>query len=376
MKKIAIALSIAAMCLAAYFVYSRKGPGNSPSEIRIAGIYPLTGRAATFGIWARNGVVLAIEEINASGGINGAMITHLESDTQTDVKQAVTAFEKAVSVSNVHASIGFVSSGEAMACAPLAERYKSVMITPVAGTSDLRTAGNFVFRTREDSALQARALAKYAHATLGLKRVAILAENAANAIAYSNAFADAFEGKVVTRLTYDQDTHDFKPLLLRLKEGHTFDGVYAPGISTQIGMILRQAPEVGISTRWLSSAGIEDPKLFELAGDRAQGVIYVASSFHVDNQHPRTRAFVQSYRKRYGDDPSVYAANAYDTVFLLAEAWKGGALSGEPLTEALYGIHDYDGASGTITFDEHGEVLKPSVVKEVREHGFAPVAGK
>lgn len=366
MKKVLIAIGVVIVCFAAYSLYSRK----TPDEIRIAGIYPLTGRAATFGIWARNGVAIAIDEINANGRINGIALVHMEADTQTDVKQAVAAFQKAISVDNVHASIGFVSSGEAMACAPLAERHKSVMITPVAGTSDLRTAGDYVFRTREGSTPQAKELAEYAHATLEFKSVAILAENAANAIAYSDAFAEAFGGKIATRLTYEQNTNDFKPLLLRLKDGAAFDGVYAPGISTQIGMILRQAAEVGITTRWLSSAGIEDPKLFELAGDRAEGVIYVASSFHVNSQHPRTRAFVESYRQRYGDAPSVYAANAYDTVYLLAEAWKDGPLSGEPLVKALYGIRDYDGASGSITFDEYGEVLKPSVVKEVRGRTF------
>lgn len=343
------------------------------NELRIGGIYPLTGRAATFGVWAQNGVQLAVEEINSNGGVKGLPIRHVVIDTQSEVQMAVTAFQKVISVDKVHASIGFVSSGEAMACAPLAERYKSVMITPVAGAENLRSAGDFVFRTRENSGPQAVALAEYAQGTLGLQRVALFYENADNAIAYAEAFASSFKGQVVARLTYEQDTYDFKPMLLRLKNGPPFDAVYAPGISTQIGMILRQASEIGLNTRWLSSAGIEDPKLFELAGDRAEGVIYVASSFHVDSTHPRTRAFVDSYRKRFNDDPSVYAANAYDTVYILAEAWQAGALSGELLVKALYKIRDFDGASGRITFDQDGEVMKPSVVKMVAGRNFIPV---
>ncbi|NQU24569.1 MAG: ABC transporter substrate-binding protein [Candidatus Nealsonbacteria bacterium] len=372
MKKLMVVFGVVAICVVVcvLYLYSRVEPG----EVRIAGIYPLTGRASTFGISAKNGVELAVEEINAAGGVDGVPIVHMEADTQTDVKLAVSAYQKAISVDNVQASIGFVSSGEAMACAPLAERYESVMITPVAGTAELRTAGEYVFRTREDSALQAKALAEYAHNTMRVKRVAIFYENAANAIAYSEAFSAAFGGEVVARLTYEQDTHDFKPMLLQLKKGPAVDAVYAPGISTQIGMIrmiLRQAAEVGLDTQWLSSAGIEDPKLFELAGDRAEGVIYVASSFYVDSAHPRTRAFVESYRKRFNDEPSVYAANAYDTVYLLAEAWQDGVLSGEALVKALYRIKDHDGASGMITFDEYGEVLKPSVVKIIRDGKFS-----
>lgn len=369
MKKILglVVIIIAVVAGIVFFMPQRE------NELRIGGIYPLTGRAATFGVWAQNGVQLAVEEINSNGGVKGLPIRHVVIDTQSEVQMAVTAFQKVISVDKVHASIGFVSSGEAMACAPLAERYKSVMITPVAGTENLRSAGDYVFRTRENSGPQAVALAEYAHGTMGLERVALFYENADNAIAYAEAFASSFKGQVVARLTYEQDTYDFKPMLLRLKDGPSFDAVYAPGISTQIGMIMRQASEVGLNTRWLSSAGIEDPKLFELAGDRAEGVIYVASSFHVDSTHPRTRAFVDSYRKRFNDDPSVYAANAYDSVYLLVEAWQAGDLAGEQLVKALYGIRNYDGASGSITFDQDGEVLKPSVVKTITGHNFVLV---
>ena len=124
-------------------------------EIKVAGIYPLTGKAATFGQWAHNGVELAIDEINAAGGVNGVKIKHIVDDTQTDNRLAVSAFNKAISIHKVDAAVGFVSSGEALACAPVAEQNNTVMITPVAGTEKLKEAGEYVFRTRESGYLQA-----------------------------------------------------------------------------------------------------------------------------------------------------------------------------------------------------------------------------
>ncbi len=363
-------------CMLIFFAGLLDGCGKKSdgeqATIRIGGVYALTGKAATFGTWARNGVDLAVSEINAAGGIDGRKIRHIVEDTQSDPKNAVSAFEKLIAANKVNAAIGFVMSGESLACAPVAQRTNTVMITPVAGTEKLKEAGEYVFRTRESSLFQAHAMAEFTINTLEVKEAGILYENAANAIAYKDAFNERFQelgGKISGEWGYDDGVTDFRPYLLRIKESDV-PAVFAPGISTTIGRILKQADEIKLETQWLSSAGIEDPKLFELAGDAANGVIFATSKFSLDTDSGRTAKFVANYRKRFKSDPSVYAANAYDTVFLLADCFKKGSFKGKQLSDELTTIKDFPGASGSITFDQDGEVSKPITIKIVDNNKF------
>jgi len=355
-----------------------KGGGEGADTIRLGGVYALTGRAATFGTWAKNGADLAVAEINEAGGILGKKLAHIVEDTQSEPKNAVTAFTKLIDVDHANAAVGFVMSGEALACAPIAQRTQTVMITPVAGTEKLKEAGEFVFRTRESSLFQANAMAEFAVNQLNITRAGILFENAANAFAYKTAFGERFRelgGTISGEWGYDEATTDFRPYLLRIKDGSN-PAVFAPGISTAIGRILNQATQLDVQTQWLCSAGIEDPKLFDMAGGAANGVYFATSKFSLDAESGRTAEFVANYRDRYGEDPSVYAANAYDTVMLLAECFKKRILGGMALSNALVAIKGFEGASGTITFDQDGEVFKPTVVKIVQNSEFLLYQGE
>lgn len=345
---------------------------GSPKTINIAGIYPLTGPAASFGNWTKNGVELAIEEANSNNVLKGIQLNHIIEDTKTDNKLAINALEKSISLYKVNAAIGFVSSGEALACAPIAERNKTVMITPVAGSEKIKEAGDFIFRTREDGSLQAIAIADYANQTLGYKKAIILYENAANAFSYRDAFRQQFNslgGQIIEEIPYDGGTINFKTILTKIKSLNP-ECVYAPGISTVIGLILKQSKEIGLKTQWLSSAGIEDPKLFELASDAANGVYYAASFFSVDSESEQTNKFVKSYFNKYGENPTVYAANAYDAVNILIECFNKNKYSGKELVDELYKIKNFNGASGSITFDKFGEVYKPTSIKYINENKF------
>ena len=214
--------------------------------------------------------------------------------------------------------------------------------------------------------------AEYAIKQLKINRASILYENAANAIAYRDAFKSKFEemgGRIVTELSYDENTGNWRTYLAKLKQLDQA-AVYAPGISTVIGLILKQSQEIGFQTQWLSSAGIEDPKLFEMAGDAAEGLIFATSFFSLDSSNQKTKHFARAYSDRFGSQPSVYAANAYDTIYILAQCFNTGAIRGQALVDCLYGIKDFDGASGIISFDNFGEVYKPTAIKVVKEKRF------
>ncbi len=345
---------------------------NKTVSIQVGGIYSLTGKAASYGKWVKNGVDLAVEEINNTGGINGKRITVISEDTQSDPKLAVSAFEKLISVNKIPAAVGFITSTEALACVPVAERAKVIMITPIAGTPQLQGAGKFVFRTRESGLEQSQKIGEYIYNNLGIHEAAILAENAANAIGYRDAFIEKFQaldGKIDPNLTYDEGQTDFRAVITQLKKANP-KAVYAPGVGKVIGRVIKQANELGLKTQFFSSAGIEDPELFKIAGEAANGIIYGAPAFALDSAEPHTRAFVDAYKKKYGEDPAVYSANAYDAMMLIGKAMRAGQNTPPQIRDYLHKVKDYAGASGVLTFDKYGEVQKPVVLKRTEGNRF------
>ena len=345
------------------------------ADVQIGGVYALTGKAASFGKEVKTGIDLAVEEVNAQGGIKGRMVTVISEDTQSDAKIAVSVLEKLIAVNKIPVALGFITSSEAMSCAPVAERSKVLMITPIAGTPDLKDAGDFIFRTRESGMEQSYKVADYIIKTLGIQEAALLCENAANAVGYREAFLErfkAFGGTVIVNLSYDEGQTDYRLVLTELKSKNP-KAVYMPGVGKVIGRVLKQMRELGIETRVFSSAGIEDPELFRMAGDAANGVIYGAPAFSIGSEEPATKAFVQSYKAKFGEAPTVYSANAYDALMLVASAMRSGYLSPEGIRDALYDVRDYPGASGKLAFDKFGEVSKPVMLKRTRANSFEAI---
>jgi branched-chain amino acid transport system substrate-binding protein len=345
--------------------------------IRFGGVYSLTGKTASFGEWVKKGVDLAVDQVNAQGGINGRKLEVLVEDTQADPKNAVSALQKLITVNRIPVVIGFITSSEALACAPIAERNKVLMITPIASAEDLRKAGDFIFRTRESGSLQSHRIAEYMYSDQGIKDAAVLCENAANAIGYRDAFVEKYKalgGKIILNELYDEGQTDFRNVLTKVKDKQA-TAVYAPGVGKIVGRILKQAAEMNIKPRFFSSAGLEDPEVFKVAGDAANGVVYGSPDFSEKSKRQATKHFFAEYKKRYNENPSVYSANAYDAVMLVVEAFRSANTKPEDIRDFLYGIKSYPGASGEITFDKDGEVSKPIILKRT-VHGDFEDLGK
>lgn len=370
-KKMWVGIAVATVMVAVIVIISSVKKQDA-AVIRIGGVYALTGKVASFGRDVKNGVDLAVVQANESGGVNGRKLEVVGEDTESDPKKAVSAFTKLIALNEIPAAVGFITSSEALACAPVAEKSKVVMITPIASTPKLKDAGDYVFRTRESGLLQSYKVAEYVYKHTGAHQAAVLCENAANAVAYRDAFVTRFKelgGNVKASLTYEEGQTDFRIVLTRLKANDP-EAVYLPGVGKVIARVLKQAKELGLQMPMFSSAGLEDPVLFEIAGNAANGVIFGAPAFSLGSDEPRTKAFVASYRRRYGGDPSVYAANAYDAANLIIDALRNGRTTGPAIRDFLYEVKDYQGASGILTFDEYGEVSKPIILKVTRNGKF------
>lgn len=354
-------------------------PSQSNREIQIGGIFSLTGKAAPYGEWVKNANELAIKDINTRGGVNGRLFTLISEDTQTDPKLAVAAFQKLITLNKIKVATGFISSSEALACAPIAESSKVVMITPIAGSPELKDAGDYIFRTRESGDVQGHKIAEYIFNDLGHKEAAIIFENTANAIGYKDSFVEKFTelgGEIILSESYEEGQNTFRGIITKAKNVNA-KAIYVPGVATIIGRVLKQSKELGLNSEFFSSAGIEDPKLFDIAGDAAEGLIYTSSAFSEDSTDEKIKAFVEAYKDHYGSTPTAYAANAYDTIMLIAEAIKKqGSVDADKIKQFLYQVENYHGVSGKISFDSYGEVTKPVVLKQVKGHDFVIIGEK
>lgn len=340
--------------------------------VRIGGVFSLTGKTASFGQWVQKGAILAVEEVNATGGIGGKDLRLVSEDTQSEPTLAVSSLERILAVDKPVAVVGFITSSEALACAPIAERNRVVMITPIAATPKLQDAGDYIFRTRENAGADGRIIAEYLVDKRQIETAAIIYENADNAIGYRDAFVGRYQelgGSIAKEYAYNSDEKDFRTVLTQLKASRV-PAVYAPGVGKNIGRILSQAAELDWHPLFLSSAGIEDPELFTVAGDAANGVIYAAPAFSLTSDDSTTHRFVVDYRARWQDDPSPYSANSFDAVMLIAAALRSGATTSDQIKDYLYRIEGYPGASGTLGFDEFGEVRKPVVLKIIDNRCF------
>jgi branched-chain amino acid transport system substrate-binding protein len=348
------------------------GCGKEPPTERIGVIVPLTGGAAEFGKWARRGVDLGIADVNAQGAGSGRQFAAVYEDHQMDSKTGLSAFKKLVDVDKV---VGVITSGSGvvLAIAPDAERTQTVQINYAAVNPNIRKAGEYTFTLVNDSDAEADAIARLAYEKLGIKQMAILYANAAYGVGAKDAIVRSFEragGKVMGSVAFAEDFTDARAQLLQLKDMAP-PAIYFVATIKDSGRLLKQAKELGLKTQWLSYNAFESPEVLKIAGDAAEGVIYTSSNlFDLPNPGTVPERFLKAYTEKYGQRPNLYEATAYDAVQLLANAWSAGDGSREGVRRYLASAKDYQGASGSITFDQDGCVRKPVFLKTVHNGAF------
>lgn len=340
-------------------------------EIKIGVINSLTGSAAPYGANIQNGILMAVDEINKSGGIKGRAIRILIEDDKTSSNDAVSAMNKLVSIEKVPVILGPASSGGVLACAPIANRMKTVLLSSGAASPDITNAGDYIFRNRASGAQEAIITARFAYDKLGLRKIAIFKINTDYGVGFSKYFRQEFTtsgGQVPFEETFNQGDTDFRSQIIKLKKTDV-EGVYLVGVPNEVGNILKQAYEIGLKTQFLTN-NMESPELLRIARSAAEGLFFAIPVFDITNPEPKSRSFIEKYTKRYGKDPDMLAADSYDAVFLIKEAIERGGYAGEGIKDALYNINKFDGVNGTITFDRNGDVVRPLAIKTVKDGKF------
>ena len=380
MKKI-LAIALVAF-IAVFSVFAGGASEEAPSTLKIGFIGPLTGDNANYGIRCSNAARLAINEINAAGGVNGMRLELIAEDSQGSVDRAISSYEKLAYTDNVVAIIGPVFTSPALAVAQRCFEDGVVMISPSATHKDVTALGDWVYRTVPSDSLQSEVAAHYFYEVLGYRNIACL--YAMND--YSQGLAEGVEdtftslgGTITSMQTCMVGDRDFRTQLGEIRATNP-EAIYIPNYTVEDAQILEQASQLGMNIPFLSSDGFSDPEIYNLAGDFTDGVIYVgpaqaeASTILVDFQ----AAYSEAYN---GDAPDSFATNSYDATYILRDALtrvfeNGGDLADidafrASVNDEVKATDDFEGANGIINFAANGDMVASQGVYDVE--GTTPV---
>ncbi len=337
--------------------------GKKNDTIKIGGIAPLSGGVAVYGTECKNGIDLAVEEINAAGGINGQKIEFICEDDEGDSAKSVNAYKKLVTKDRVKVIIGSLTSGCTMAITNLAQAQKVVQIAPAATAVAITDAGNYVFRACYTDPFQGKIGGKFAYENLGTKKAAILYDIGND---YSVGLTDNFTaeytslgGSIVSKESYSTGDKDFNAQLTKIKAANP-EVVYLPDYYGTVALIAKQLRAQGINVPIVGADGWDG--LTDNAGDEVLNGYY-SNHYSEDSSSAAVQTFVKAFKAKYNKAPNSFAALGYDCVYMLRDAIKasGSTDDSAKIRDALEATNG-DYVTGHIVFDANRNPVKSAVM--------------
>jgi branched-chain amino acid transport system substrate-binding protein len=340
----------------------------------IGHISPLTGDEAIYGKWEKDGIDLAVDEINAGGGISGRKIAVIHEDDKSSAATAISALQSLISARDVRVVIGGSLSSTTLAMAPIAEQHKVILLTPSAQSPKISQAGDFVFRLFASSTVEGAQLAALV-AKSGVSTAAIIYNNNDYGVGLRDVITEKLRGhvNVLAAEAYAGETKDFRTQIQKAVVSTKPDAVILLGYPADMGTALKQMAEMGVHPRVFAPNGFEGEEIVKIAGQAAEGVVYVYPILSDSQNAVRVK---EAFRARYGHEMNVYNGMGYDSLKVLAAAIENafkatGKLDGDPVKDALYHTQNFPGVTGPITFDQNGDVVdRPMEARVVRNGKF------
>jgi branched-chain amino acid transport system substrate-binding protein len=367
-----------------------RGSSNSSSgdsgtgDIIIGQVASLTGDTATFGVSSNEGLLLALDEINAKGVLNGRKIQVKTEDDRSLPDEAKTATEKLITRDKAVAIIGEIASSRSIAMAPVAQDNKVPMLSPGSTNPKVTEIGDYIFRACFIDPFQGTAVATFAMAPkpegLGLKKFAILYPvNSDYGMGLREFFGNAVKkagGQIVADEAYTEKSDvDFRGQLTKIKQANP-DAIFCSGYYTEAGLIAQQARELGINVPLMGGDGWDSDQTVKI-GKAATNNCFFSNHYSADEDRPAVKAFVEAYRARYKNQdgspktPDAMAILGYDAMKLMADAiTRAGSADSDKIREALAQTKNFPGASGNITIDAERNAQKPLVILEIKDGHF------
>jgi len=372
-KGLGSALGVCAALLACGPGGGGSSAGKTAEPIKIGHFASLTGDTATFGQSADRGIRMAVDQINEAGGVLGRPLQVISEDDRSITEEARTAAQKLLQRDQVVALLGEVASSRSLAAAPEAQRSNIPMISPASTNPKVTEVGDYIFRTCFIDPFQGAVMARFAWDELKVKRVAILFDFKQD---YSVGLAEFFRktfkelgGEIVADERYTSGDIEFRAQLTTIRAANP-EAVFVPGYYTELGLIAKQARELGLNVPLLGGDGWDSAKTLEIGGPAVEGY-YFSNHYAADSDSPKVQDFVKRYRDQHGEVPDAMAALGYDAAGILADALRrAGDTSGPHLRDAIAATKDYDGVTGKITIDGQRNAHKDAVVLKIEDGKF------
>lgn len=362
MRRIIVSLLMALPLLAAC-------TKKSTNEIVIGHYGSMTGSEATFGQSTDEGIRLAIDEANAAGGIKGKKIKLITMDNQGKAEEAASVVTRLIEQEKVVALLGEVASSRSLAAAPIAQAKKVPMLTPSSTNPKVTEVGDFIFRACFIDPFQGTVMAKFASENLKVKKVAILRDVKSDySVGLADYFAAKFKelgGEIVADLSYQSQDVDFKGQLTQIKSKQP-EALFIPGYYTEVGLIARQARELGIKAPLMGGDGWDSPKLSEIGKDAVNGA-YFSNHYSTESKDPVAVEFLNKFKAKYNKQPDGLSSVAYDATKMLLKAIENSPeVSATAIRDQLASIKEFAGATGKISIDDKRNAVKSAVVVQVQ----------
>ncbi len=349
------------------------GSGAAPSAqagyIPIGSYASVTGTRATFGQATNRGVELAIEEINAAGGVLGKPLKLFVEDDQSRQEEVPAVVAKLINQNKVVVVIGEVASSCSLAAAPICQRERVPMITPSSTNPRVTQVGDYIFRMCYLDDFQGAAMARFAYRSLGAKRAAIFRDiRNAYSVGLADFFSAEFQklgGTIVADDKYSEGDADYRAQLTKIKSTNP-DCIFVPGYYADAAKIAKQSRDLGITAPQLGGDGWESPRLLEIGGKALDGAFY-GNHYFPGDPRPSVANFREKFIARYHDAPEAFSGLGYDSAMLAADAIRrAGTTDGPALRDALASTKNWTGVTGTMSFDANRNPVKSIAILAIQ----------
>lgn len=340
----------------------------SSDEIVFGEYGSMTGSESTFGIATHKGIMMAVEEANKAGGIKGKKIRVVTYDDQGKSDEAVTVVTKLITQDKAQIILGEVASSRSIAAGAVAQQYKVPMVSPSSTNPKVTQIGDYIFRVCFIDPFQGSVMAKFTMNNLKLKKAAIFRDIRSDySMGLANFFSEEFkkmDGQIVVDESYSSQDADFKTQLGKIKAAGP-DVIFVPGYYTEVGLIARQARQLGYKGTLLGGDGWDSEKLTEIAGEAILGS-YFSNHFAPEDKNPMVQNFVAQYKAKYSEVPNGLASMGYDAALVSIDALKRAPdLSATAIRDALAATKNFQAVTGIITINGERNAVKPAVVLKV-----------
>jgi branched-chain amino acid transport system substrate-binding protein len=337
------------------------------TTVKIGAVLPLTGEGAVYGQPINKGVELAFEQLQAGGEFPYPLeleIVDSESDPQKAKQQLDQMYE-----SGALAVIGGVITPEAIAMVEVADRYNQVLISPSASSPQLTGMSKNFYRVFPSDAREGATMGNFATQKLGAEKVVILAKEHEYARGIQQQFRQQFEqfgGEVLELIEFPSVPSDLTGLVERVMTLEP-DAVYLAAYAPDLAKMISGLRDLGYKGTIFTTSAFAAPEIIEQVGRPAEGVFLTQAAFDTKDENPKVSEFVNAFRDKYGLNPGLYAAHGYDSFMTLAQAAKESGTIATEFWKGVRALRDFEGATGTIQFDERGDVQKFPRVYVVNE---------